>query len=239
MSLRSVFAFAQETSTTTQALPSGKVEIFVEPLSYIPPFYKGLPLFSNEGTVKIFAFTDIAQNGQSVSSDNLSFKWTENGIVLGSESGLGKNVLMIDSALMLKAPEINLDVLDSDGNLITSASLIVNINNPQVLFYQNSPLYGVLFNNSLNNGFNLGTNEELNVMAKPFFFSVPSDISGDLNYSWSVNGSAVNYSGQKNSLLLRQTTQGQSGVSSVSLDINDSVNDFQSASGNFNVSFGK
>lgn len=235
-SIQSGFVFAQTATTTND---QNSVDLLVEPQTYIPPFYKGLPLFSNQAVVRIFAFPNITAGGQKIESKDLVFKWTENDTVMGEDSGLGQDSITIDPGLLINNPEISVSVLDSNNNELAGNSITIDVKNPQIFFYENSPLYGILFNNSLNNGYNLGSREELNVVAKPFFFSVSDATSSDLTYSWSVNGSPISLSGPKNSILLRQTTQGQSGATSVSLNLSDQSKDFQSANSEFSVSFGQ
>ena len=230
LAIQSSFAFAQALGNS--------VDLLVEPLGYIPPFYKGKPFFSNQGSVKILALTNISANGQTTSQKDLSFKWSTNGTVLGQNSGLGKDNLVLDGGFPAKNISVNVEVSDSAGNIVAQNSKIIRVQNPKILFYELSPPYGVLWNRALNRGYNLGDREEIRIVAKPFSFSASDDLSADLDYSWLINGSAVNIPGKKNQLLLRQTNPGGSGVTSVKAEIKNNSRIFQFTSDNFNISYG-
>ncbi len=231
--LQSLFAFAQ-------AANSGSVDLITEPISYTPPFYKGKPLFSSEGSARVLALSNIIINGEKASAQDLNFKWIENGTVLGQNSGIGKNTITIDGGFPIKDISIEVDILDDSSNVLASQAKILHIANPQIIFYENSPLYGILYNEALNNGYNLGNREELNIVAKPYFFSVSTDLSEDLDYAWSLNGDSISPNTLKNTLLLRQTsTSSTSGTASVSLSINNNVNIFQYTSSSFDIQFSK
>jgi hypothetical protein len=90
----------------------------------------------------------------------------------------------------------------------------------------------------LNGNYNLGNTEELNVIAEPFFFDLASATGNDSTYSWSVNGSSVNPTGNKNGLLLKQGGNTK-GTASISLQITNLSRIFQYAGNSFNVSFGQ
>jgi len=230
---------AQGQSVSEEAVNGNSVELLVEPKTYIPAFYKGAPLFTNQSTVKIIAFPKVIADGKLVSSSNLNFTWKNNDIIFSNSSGIGKDTLTFNSGLLFEDPNITLDVYDSNKKLVASNSVVLNIRDPQILFYESDPLYGVLFNKNLNVFYNLGTKEELRIVAKPLSFSVSNDTSSDLTYDWTVNGSKTELSGRKNTLLLRQSSTNESGATPISLTISNTANDFQSATKNLEITFGE
>jgi hypothetical protein len=234
------FSFAQSASTTgTTTDTASSVSLFIEPETYIPPFYKGAPLFSPESSVKLVAMPNIKVSGIQASSKDLIFTWSENGTVLGDNSGQGKDSLVIDGGFPVKNLDIAVDVSDPNGDILASDEQTLVVNNPQILFYELSSLYGVVFNKALNNGFNMGTEEDLTVVAKPFYWGAANDVSPDLSYAWIVNGNPVTLAGKKNQLLLHQTNTGTSGITAISLNISSLAHLFENASANLNISFGK
>ncbi len=219
---------------------NNNVDIIIEPISYTPSFYKGSPLFPKEGTVKLIAIPDVTINGTKASSKNLTFTWKKDGIVLGEDSGIGKNSLIIDNGISRNRNiGITVSISDSSGEALAENSKTVAFNSPKIIFYENSPLYGILYNRAVNFGYNLGTKEELKIVAKPYFFNTNTDTSADLDYAWNVNGDSVTLPGRKNELLLRQTDTSSKGSASVSLDINNAAKIFQYTKDNFDVNFGQ
>src|SRR5690349_18729834 len=65
---------------------SSGVDLIVEPASYIPQFYKGKPLFANQGTARVIAVPNIAIDGKKIGSKNLIFKWIKDDTVISSDT---------------------------------------------------------------------------------------------------------------------------------------------------------
>jgi len=218
--------------------PSG-VDLVVEPMSYTLPFYKGKPLFINEGTIKIVAIPDIIIDGIKMASSDLNFKWKRGEIMLASNSGKGKNSIIINGSIPIRDINIELQILDSSGNVLAEKSKIISVDKPKILFYEDNPLYGILYNKAITGNYFLGTKEELNIIAKPFSFNFMSDTPEESSYTWYTNGNYVAPNGKINELILRQTTTNLKGTASVSLDVKNNNIVTQSASGAFNVDFGE
>jgi len=218
--------------------PSG-VDLVVEPMSYTLPFYKGKPFFISQGIVKIVALPDIMINGEKVPSKNLTFRWMSDDSVLGANSGVGKDSLTLSGTIPVRDINIRVEVKDSSGNILAQNSKTIMVNDPEILFYENSPLYGILYNKAITGSYYLGTREELKIVAKPFSFDFPNEISAEANYVWYVNGNYVTPSEKINEILLRQTATNLKGTASISLNINNTKKIFQSTKNNFNIGFGQ
>jgi hypothetical protein len=217
--------------------PAG-VDLVVEPMSYTLPFYKGKPLFVAQGKIKIVAISDVIIDGVKIGSKDLNFKWIKDGSVLGSNSGKGKDSIIINSTIPVRDINIDVQILDELGNILVETSKLISKNNPKILFYENNPLYGILYNNAIIGNYYLGTKEELTIIAKPFSFSFLNDTPEESDYAWYVNGNYVPPTEQINKLILKQTTN-LKGISSILLNIKNIDKMNQYASGNFNIEFGQ
>jgi len=237
--VRAVVETADGTSSevSTQITPAG-VALIVEPTSYVPPFYKGRSIFTNQGTTRVVAIPNVIVNGTEVSSKNLVFNWQQDGVTLTSDSGLGKDSVTVDGGVPIKDINISVSVLDTSGNILADSSEVISASDPKVLVYENSPLYGMLFNKAITGDYYLGQKNELDLVAKPYFFNLSTDSGSDSTYKWLINDNYVTPSGQDNELLLKQTTTNLSGTAAVSITINNNVRIFQYATVNFNVNFG-
>ena len=224
-------------SISTQIMPAG-VDIIVEPTSYVPPFYKGKSVFTNQGTVRIVAIPNVVVKGTKVSSKNLVFDWQQDGANLVSDSGMGQDSITVDGSIPAKDINITLSVLDSSGNILAGSSKTISTDDPKVFVYENNPLYGILFNKAVMGNYYLGQKSELDLIAEPYFFNLSSNSGTDSTYKWLINGNYVSPSGQTNELLLKQTSTNLSGTASISLSADNNVRIFQFANTNFNVTFG-
>lgn len=223
---------------STEISPAG-VDLVIEPISYVMPFYKGKPYLLGQGTVKVVAMPDIKINGSKIMSENLTFKWLKEGIVWGSNSGKGNDSIILSSTIPVRDMSIGVQVLDSSGNVLAESSKLIIINTPQILFYENSPLYGILFNKAITGSYYLGTREELDVIAKPFSFNFFEDAPSQSNYAWYVNGNYIVPNGKPNVLILKQTGVGLKGTASISLDLKNADKINQYATDGFSVQFGQ
>lgn len=214
-----------------------EVDIIVEANSYTPPFYKGRAYFAPQGKVKIIAVPDIVVNGKKVENQVLSFKWKKNGMVLGNQSGTGRNTLMLEGEIPTKDILVGLEVLDVSRKVLASKLFVVSPQNPKILFYVNSSLYGVLLNKALLGNYEFGNREDITVIAKPYFFDVYTSGTTNFNYKWSVNNKAVFLNGNQNEVILKKEKTDSTGKMLVGLKIENQTKIFQYAENNFNLIF--
>ena len=223
---------------TKEISPAG-VDLVVEPVAYTLPFYEGKPFFVGQGTAKITAIPDVMVNGTKVASKDLNFQWSEGDNVLGSESGKGQDSIVINSVMPIRDIDMSVQISNDAGVVLAENSKTLTINNPSVLFYENNPLYGILYNEAITGDYYLGTREELTIDAKPFSFSFSNDVPSNSSYVWYVNGNFVSPSAKANEIILKQTTTNLKGTAAISLDVKNTSKVLQFTSGNFNVNFGQ
>ena len=217
--------------------PAG-VDIVVEPVAYTMPFYEGKPFFVKQGTVRIIALPDVISNGTRLSSKDLYFIWSNNDTVLG-DSGPGKDSITINGGIPIRDLNISVEVRDDTGAILAQNSKLIPAGDPSILFYENNPLLGILYNKAVVGNYFLGTREELDILAKPFSFSFAGNTPSNSSYDWYVNGSYVIPTGSANEMLLRQTTPNLKGTAAITLDLKSTNKVFQTATGGFNVQFGE
>jgi hypothetical protein len=218
---------------------SPSVDLVLEPMSYTIPFYKGKPNLSSQGTAKIVAIPNVVISGQRISSENLNFKWRKDNIVLADLSGKGQSSLTIYGQVPVRDININLQVLDSSGRTVAENNIFLFVGKPKIVFYENDPLLGKLFNKALTNNYYLGDKEEILITAEPYFFDVNSNTSSELKYTWLVNGKETNLDGKVNELLLRQVNKGVSGTATIELGIDNYTRIFQYIKNSFKINFGE
>lgn len=202
--------------------------------SYTPPFYRGKALHSPKGIIKVVAMADVVGNGGfRLSKNSLDYKWSRDGKILESLSGVGKNTFTIKPFVITPGfTTIGLKITEK-GKKTTLATKSIRVieSSPKIIFYEDHPLLGISFNKALQKTFFLDK-EELKIKAFPYFFS-KEDVDA-LNYQWRINGKKV--TGNKDNLLVRVTEE--KGVSSISLQINNILKTLQFASASFFIEFG-
>lgn len=185
--------------------------------TYTPPFYRGKALHSYNGSFKVVAIPELYSTTRTrLDPAGLIYTWRKNGEIQPQASGYGKSTFTTSQTSYLREGEsISVEVSAPNDSLVATANILVIPTVPRLVFYEDSPLYGVIYEKALTGRVAL-KNEEITVSAEPFFFSVPSALSGILSYDWKLNNEALtDLSGQR-AITLRKTT-GATGSAVLSL----------------------
>lgn len=183
--------------------------------TYVPAFYKGKALHSFNGAFKVTAIPEFFNaSGKRINPKNLIYTWKKNGNVDGDASGFGKDSFITSQTSYLRDGEdVSVEVSSSKDNLAGSASISVAPSVPEINLYENSPLYGIIYEHALTDNLNLSS-EEITLRAEPFFTSVENPVGGTLNFDWTLNGASVDAFQNKNEITLRKagSTRGRSDI---------------------------
>lgn len=205
----------------SETLSTQDVDIIWEASSYFPPFYKGKSLYGQEGDVTFVAMPNIInKSGAAVSPSSLVYEWSIDGDVIGDKSGYGKNVLDYSGSIIGRQNLIEVDVTAPDGTT-GEGNVLIEPRTPITLLYEDDPLYGVMFNRAITDGYKLN-GKEIRVDAYPFFYSADDKNASNINYQWSLNDNPIPTPSQKNSALFRNSNN-VSGSSKISVNTTNSV----------------
>lgn len=223
--------------TKTLRIAPADVDIVWQTDGYVPPFYKGKALYTYGASITFAALPSFVQSdGSAIPANNLVYKWyadTDN--VFDTQSGYGKNTLTLSEASFLPR-HIEVDVSSLDNTFKAHGSIDVDAGPTQTLLYQNSPLLGILFNNSIQN-LPLISNE-VTLTVAPYFFSTPERESPLMSYDWSINGSPIAEQNNNSSVTFRK--EGNiSGSSNVSVTTKNLLQKLQQSSGGAQINFGE
>ncbi len=212
----------KETSFT----PIG-ITLLWEADTYTPPFYKGKPLLTPEARVRVIAVPDTGN------ASNFIYNWERNGNSLVSVSGYSKNSFSLKGPLPFYEAKIRVSVLSNNKKLESKKSISLPLTKPFILFYGDHPLFGVLYNHSIDTNL-IVTEKEFSVRAEPYFFSEERSEQPILTYSWLLNGKVVLNSGRTITL---RNEQGGKSVDSLALTVRGIKQTFQSARQSIIVNF--
>lgn len=204
------------------------VDILYTGVNYTPPFYRGGSLWSQEGSLMFLAVPQGLGNPA-----NLNYKWTKDGTVLGSVSGIGQNALYSNDPLFSKPQTVKVEIVAPDDTIVASASVSVTPIKPIILVYEKHPLYGFLFNQEASPNYRL-TGPETTFAAFPLFFSTTNRENSSVNYSWKSSAgedSAV-------STVTYRIPENSSGQASISVKAANPASIRQMADKSFLVQFG-
>ena len=204
------------------------VDLLWQGETYTPPFYQGRSLWSTESSVTIFA---LAHNLGSRNS--LNYKWTKNGTILGSLSGVGKNTLSIRDTIISRPQTIKVEIISVNGSVLASAQTNLTPTPSMITVYENNPLYGFMFHQTAGSEYEL-KDREITFTAFPFFFKTLTRSPSHLNYEWRTDNGGI----EKNNSVTYRTPDNATGSSKVSLRVFNTNEISQDAQKSFLVKFG-
>ncbi|MBI2004661.1 hypothetical protein HYS79_00690 [Patescibacteria group bacterium] len=219
-------------------IPSA-INLLWEADTSVPPRYAGKALYSAGSQVSVTAFPTVVANGTTISSNNLSFQWQQNGEPVPQSSGKGRDTFTFVGSQLRSAEAVGVDVYLSEVK-VGHAEIVIPSEDPQLVLYARDPLRGVLYGQAVPSGIALGS-KELTLQAVPYFFSTDSVASGAATYAWTLNGTPTSGPDSARGLLtLRQTGSGVgSAILGVTLQNNDPSKFVQSASTALRIVFGE
>ena len=215
-------------------LNPASIDLVWEANSYVPPFYKGKALHSRQGSLKIVAMPEFVKNGKRIASQNLIYEWGNGVEAYQSQSGYGKNMIILNGSILGRTENIEVLVRDPVNNLVADGFIDINPVDPEIIFYENNPYYGHMFDQGLSN-FNLNT-AEVQISAAPYYFS--KERTGELKYDWRLNGIEVpSLSGSRTAIFRRP--EDKRGQSNISLNIENQNRILQQADASLSMQFEK
>ncbi len=206
-------------------LKSGDVDLVWESDGFVPPLYEGRGSYGYQNQIRVHAIPHLSdgKNGE-IEPQTLLYKWKVNGKVQLNQSGYGKQTLSLREELP-KDLDIEIEVTTKEGLEKAVEDITLSPGEPNVSFYEESALYGVLYNRAFQKNAQLST-QEITIRAVPYSFSVNAD--SPLSYLWSINNEERSDLEAQESIILR-TRGGTEGTSNIALDVRSEDNILQGA----------
>ncbi|MEX2514566.1 MAG: hypothetical protein WD335_00325 [Candidatus Paceibacterota bacterium] len=204
--------------------------------SYTPPFYGGKALNPGWGKIRITALPHVyREDGQLYDAQNLIYKWEYNGLVHGDDSGRGKDSFLINT-VPRRGNRVTVEIETLDGNMVARRSVGLPISEPEIVLYPYNILFGPQGNLALDNTQELNTDEEIELIAYPYFYLTDSDVADFIEYHWRMNGESLTPPEDKNIIRLRRQS-GVSGEARIDVRVQDTSSIFSTKSAGVNLQF--
>ena len=203
------------------------VALVWEALTDTPALYKGRALHSPESRVRLYALPNIIVNGSNVSSRNIIYTWSRDGTVLGSFSGTGRDTITLTNPGFLRDLVVTVTATAPGQAAVAQNTVVIDVVDPEVHFYENSPLLGIRTEKSLTD-FSI-IEDEATVSASPYYFSPAA-----LEFNWRIDGERVATGDQD--ITLRP--EGGEGSANVDVEVLHPVAILQTVQKSLNVTFG-
>jgi hypothetical protein len=214
------------------------VDLLLDSNSYVPPFYKGRALPSHGSGFKVQAIPYLSDaRGVRIATSKLIFTWSENGLVKGSLSGAGKDILTVTGPVLNNSYSVDVVVHTADNTASGAAHIVVPITDPSVQLYVNNARYGTLYSSALLE--NTPINDiESTFRAVPYYAAASTPDDPRLIYSWNINGTHVPLD-SKNASRLTINAANSNGTADISLSVTHSQDYLMDAEHMWSIVFNK
>ncbi|MDP3661597.1 MAG: hypothetical protein Q8R17_01995 [bacterium] len=200
----------EEVVEKTLTILPASVLLVAESDSTVPPFYRGKALFTYHGATRIAAIPFFGNAaGARANPKTLSYKWKIADRVPEGSSGVGRDTFIFYARVPFRPTEITVEVESPDGGAVAEARITAEALAPQVVLYEDNPLYGTLWNKALARDTTLKA-PEIRVVAQPFFFNKAE--AGLLQYKWTLNSQKVGSPSDNSIVFRKENAEGSAGV---------------------------
>lgn len=198
--------------------------------SYTPPFYKGKALPSKEGKIKVVAYPNTSGLSQT-NQKNITYTWKNNFDTVKSASGNGKSKYIFTNSELKSTEKIGVVASGPGNNFNSEGSVNINMVNPQVIFYKQSPTKGTQYQKAITNGDYL-SEDEITFVAEPYYLSFKDSTSG-FKYTWKINNTEIDTPKNPRELTVRPSSRG--GYANVSFSLENTKKLFQIVTNNLKI----
>lgn len=213
--------------TQSLTIAPGETDLIWEARTYTPPFYKGKAMYTPQENVVVVSMPNfITSSGVQMDRSKLVYTWSKNGDVEQDQSGYGKNVFKLQGGILMKEDTISAEVTGF-GKERAKESIDLLLLQPEALFYENNPQYGILFNKSLSGTYAFDEAEK-NIEAFPYYFGAFRKSDPSLTYEWSLNNEKIFVPATKSNVVFRNTSE-ESGTSVINLIVGNTSNFLEEA----------
>jgi len=159
------------------------LDVVLEADTYVPSFYRGRAL---PGRTSMLHATAVVHDSEGVSDTAYTYRWTLGQDVLFGGAVKGKNTISFAMPIYSKA--LTVEVIGSEGKVIARKSITPTSVQPELYFYEWSPLKG-LYQKAITGSFPL-IGEEATIYGEPFFVdTAPTNINASV--TWNIEGQMV------------------------------------------------
>ena len=219
--------------TKTYNFSSAEIDMLWKAQTYVPYAYKGKALPSFGSTITVVAVPSFGF-GIHYDSSELIYNWILDYGKYPDRSGLGVDSFVFKSNTVSGFNFVQVEVVSFDKKFRATGFVRVGSAKPEIIFYKNHALEGVLYGEAIKNEINTDENQFL-VRAEPFFFS-EEDLS-ILSYAWEVNRKKTETEARPDSMEFR-IQEGALGRASVVLNIQNIRKNLQLAKNSFYLNLG-
>lgn len=188
--------------------------------SYVPPFYEGKPLPGEGAYLKILANIKVSTPAGTFDSSKFFYSWTVNDFYSHTYSKTGGDFLIFPLDILSNQNVINLKVYTDNklATLLAEKTITLYPKPVKAILYRdyNNPI--LTYANAINKkylNYAVSPNENFQIIAEPYYYSVDTNNDNNLDYLWSLNGIPGNIDNNQNTFAYTapNSTRSSTGIS--------------------------
>ncbi len=158
------------------------IDIIHESHTYIPPFYEGKPEYSHNSLSKFIAIPTVRDSrGRLMGVNEFKYRWYVNNKIVTTNRTVGNNYFYYEDDIPNRDLKISVNIEEVGGGFNTLKGITISPSDPEVVLYEENPIYGTIFSRAIGN--TISTSErEISIKAVPYFFSNDRNIT----YRWGM-----------------------------------------------------
>ncbi len=197
--------------SATLTLTPVVIDIILEADTYIPSFYKGRALPSQDSSVRAIALVHDTDGGIK---NEYVYKWSLDDTVLMGGAVKGKNSINFVTP-SFRDSELTVQIFDTNGKTVSKKSMTISAIDPEMHFYEYSSLRGLSERAAVSPLPFIA--EEITLSGEPYFMNSRMD-TNKMNFNWMLDNDFVTPDATTPNALTLRRNEG-SGSSFVSLEI--------------------
>ncbi len=172
------------TEIINHAIKPIAIDVVIEADTYVPQLYKGRALAGSESNIRAIAFV---HTGAGVNASELSYRWSLDRKVLFGGAIKGKNVIETTMPVFAGS-KLLVEVTDMYGNLIGQKNIPLTRHQPELYFYEYSPLRG-LAGRAIENDL-VVISDPTTIYAEPYFMNMKNS-EVNATFEWKVGNERI------------------------------------------------
>lgn len=176
--------------TKTFTIAPADLDVVYEVETYAPRMYEGRTEFTNSSRVRLVAMPNFIDptTGQRIPPEELVYTWRFDGTVDRNASGYGRQTAVTTGKLISRELEVEVAVEAIRSPLKARSIIQIESRQPEVIVYEDHPLYGVIFEHALGAEPYPVIESEISLVAIPYSMDIASLSDPRAKFSWSTVG---------------------------------------------------
>lgn len=162
--------------------------IYESPESYVPLFYEGLALPSDEAKVHFTAMPQMSEGGAFISPKNIAYSWYVNDVYIKNSSGIAKQSATIPLDLLTESTNVKV-IARTEGGAVAEKTVKVFPHQILPLLYSYDDILGTNYSQLYTH--RIESVKDFTLSLEPYFLSMNGALFNTTSFDWLLDGFPV------------------------------------------------